>query len=268
MSEEKILYTKEDGIGIITFNRPERMNAITNDMQARLHEIVAEVIEDREVRVLIVTGSGRAFCGGIDVSLLARSAEESDEASRQRPQYAELPDTSLPKWFFTRIPKPTIAAVNGAAVGMGAEWAVQCDFRIASEQALFGWVFSRRGITTDSGAGAYLLPYIIGLSNALEIMYSGEIFDAKKALELGLVSKVVPQDELLPVAKELARKLMRGAPLSIKGIKELTYGALEWPPSVHHEETRKSMMNMRGSEDSKEGAISFLEKREPVWKGK
>jgi enoyl-CoA hydratase/carnithine racemase len=268
MTDEKILYSKEEGIGIITLNRPERMNAVTGDMQLRLHELVGEIIEDDEVRVVIVTGNGRAFCGGIDLSLLARSAEASAEDRDQRPQMPELPDTSLPKWFFTRIPKPTIAAVNGSAVGMGAEWTVQCDFRIASEQALFGWVFSRRGITTDSGAGTYLLPYIVGLSNALEIMYSGEIFDAKEALRLGLVSKVVPQDELIPAAKELARKLMRGAPLSIKGIKELTYGSLEWPPSVHHDETRKQMMSIRGSEDSKEGTISFLEKREPVWKGR
>jgi len=264
MTDEKILYSLENGIGLITFNRPERMNAVTMEMQLRLQEIVREVILDNEVRVVIVTGNGRAFCGGIDVTLLARARDNSQD----RPKPVELPDTSLPKWLFTRIPKPTIAAVNGPAVGMGAQYTIQCDFRIASENARFGWVFSRRGITPDSGSGPFLLPYIIGLSKALEIMYSGEIIDAREALRLGLVSQVVAPDALIPAAKELAAKLLKGAPLSIKGIKELIYGSLEWPPDVCEEETRKRMHQVRDSEDAREGSISFLEKRDPVWKGK
>ena len=180
----------------------------------------------------------------------------------------DLPETPLPGWTFTRVPKPTIAAVNGAAVGMGAEWTAQCDIRIASENARFGWVFPLRGITPDTGAGPYLLPYIVGLSRALELMYSGEIIDAQEAERIGLVSKVVPAEELLPAAKESAAKLTRGAPLANKGLKEVTYGSLEWPPSVHHGENARRFRETSGSEDAKEGVQSFLEKRPPVWKGK
>jgi enoyl-CoA hydratase len=266
--EDKILYTKEDGIGLITFNRPERMNAITDDMLVELGRIISEIILDDEVRVAMVTGNGRAFCGGTDVSRLGRDETEAAAQRRRRTSPVELPESPLPTWTFTRIPKPTIAAVNGAAVGMGAEWTSQCDIRIASEKARFGWVFSMRGLTPDTGAGPYLLPCIVGLSNALELMYSGQIIDAQEALRIGLVSKVVPEDDLLPAAREMAARLTRGAPLALKGIKELTYGSLEWPPSIHRAETGKRFQSTSDSEDCKEGVQSFLEKRPPVWKGR
>ena len=268
MAEENILYEKEDGIGIITLNRPERMNAVTDDMLVTIGRIVADIITDDEVRAMIITGNGRAFCGGTDVSALARDEEEAAAARQRRAQAVSLPESPLPTWTFTRIPKPTIAAVNGAAVGMGAEWTAQCDIRIASENARFGWVFSQRGLTPDTGAGPYLLPFIVGMSRALEMMYSGEIIDAREAERIGLVSKVVPQEQLMDTAKEMAHKLLRGAPLAIKGVKELTYGSLEWPPSVHRGETGQRFRDLSQTEDCREGVRSFVEKRPPVWKGK
>jgi len=269
MEEQKILYTREDGIGIITFNRPERMNAITDDMLADMTNILNGVILDNEVRALIITGNGRAFCGGTDVSTgLARDQVQAAAERAKRVKKVDLPESPLPRWTFTRIPKPTIAAVNGAAVGMGAEWTAQCDIRIASENARFGWVFPLRGITPDTGAGPYLLPEIVGMSKALELMYSGEIIDAREAERIGLVSMVVPPEQLMPAAKEMAAKVTRGAPLAIKGIKELTYGALEWPPSVHQVENSKRFREATQSEDCKEGIQSFIEKRPPVWKGR
>jgi len=269
MEEQKLLYAKEDGIGIITINRPEKMNSITDDMLADLTNILNEATLDDEVRVVIITGNGRAFCAGTDVSAgIARDHSVAAAERVKRIKKVDLPENSLPGWTFTRVPKPTIAAVNGAAVGMGAEWTAQCDIRIASEKARFGWVFPLRGITPDTGAGPYLLPYIVGLSKALELMYSGEIIDAYEAEKIGLVSKVVPQDELLPAAKEIAARFTRGAPLSLKGIKEVTYGSLEWPPSTHHKENAKRFQATSSSEDAAEGVQSFLEKRPPVWKGK
>jgi enoyl-CoA hydratase/carnithine racemase len=260
LADEKILYTKEDGIGTITLNRPERMNAVTDDMLITIGEMVAEIIRDDEVRAMIITGKGRAFCGGTDVSSLGREEGEAAAARERRVQRMreiKLPETPLPSWTFTRIPKPTIAAVNGAAVGMGAEWTSQCDIRIASENARFGWVFSMRG-----------LPYIVGLSKSLEMMYSGEIIDAREAERIGLVSKVVPPEELMPAAKEMAQKLIRGAPLAIRAIKELTYGSMEWPPSVHRGETGERFRSLSLTEDCREGVRSFVEKRPPVWKGR
>lgn len=266
--EKKILYNKEDGIGIITFNRPERMNAITDDMQVDLLTIIADASQDGEVKAVIVTGNGRAFCGGTDVTALGRDEKAATAERQKRMQAVRFPETPLPDWHFTRIPKPTIAAVNGAAVGMGAEWAAQCDFRIASENARFGWVFPLRGLPPDTGAGPVLLPYLVGLSKALELMYSGEIIDAREAERIGLVDKVVPPEELIPAAKELAVKMSKGAPLALKAVKELTYCSMEWPLSIHRQETRARFGSLSLTEDCKEGIRSFVEKRPPVWKGK
>jgi len=269
MDNKEILYDKEDSIGIITLNRPEKMNSITDDMLVDLANMLTDVTLDDEVRVLVVTGNGRAFCGGTDLSSgLARDQVEAGREREQRIKKADLPENSLPPWTFTRVPKPVIAAVNGAAVGMGAEWTIQCDFRIASEKARFGWVGSLRGITPDTGAGPYLLPYIVGMSNALELMYSGEIIDAREAERIGLVSKVVPPDQLMDTARNLAKKISRGAPLAARGIKALTYGALERPYEDHFAENIRLLNETTTSEDAREGVASFFEKRPPVWKGR
>jgi enoyl-CoA hydratase/carnithine racemase len=271
MADDKILYTKEDGIAIITFNRPEKLNAIDNDMQVDLRYLLAEATADDKVKAIIITGNGRAFSAGTDVAALGRTQEESNAASAERrKRTSEQKEilTSLPNWPFVRIPKPTIAAVNGPAVGMAAEFVALCDIRIASENARFGWVFSMRGLAPDIGAGPYLLPYLVGLSKALELMYSGEIIDAYEAERIGLVTKVVPAEKLMPAAKEMAIKVSRGAPLALKAVKELTYGSLEWPPSIHVEETRQRFVSTNSSQDCKEGIRSFLEKRPPVWKGR
>lgn len=277
MADDKILYTKEDGIAIITFNRPEKLNAIDNDMQVDFRWLLAEAAADAEVKAIIVTGNGRAFSAGTDVSALGRTQEESDAARRASAERqgragtqpeSEMPDSSLPNWPFVRIPKPTIAAINGVAVGMAAEFVALCDIRIASENARIGWVFSMRGLAPDIGAGPYLLPYLVGLSKALELMYSGEIIDAREAERIGLVTKVVPPEELMTAAKEMALKVSQGAPLALKAIKELTYGSLEWPPDVHRVETGQRFRSTNTSEDCKEGISAFREKRPPVWKGK
>ena len=271
MEEQKILYTKEEGIGIITLNRPEKLNALTGDMFADMTNIINESILDDEVRAIILTGNGRAFSAGLDLASEIFYVSEEGLAERaKRVKKVDLPETSLNSmsWSFARIPKPTIAAVNGVAVGGGAEWTAQCDIRIASENARFGWVFSLRGITPDMGTGQYLLPYIVGMSKALELMYSGEIIDAREAERIGLVSMVVPPEQLMPAAKEMAAKISRGAPMALKGIKEETYGALEWPPSVYSGEHRKRYREVTQSEDAKEGIQSFLEKRPPIWKGR
>jgi enoyl-CoA hydratase/carnithine racemase len=268
-----ILYTKEDGIGTITLNRPEKLNAVTSEMLLRRAEIISEIITDDSVRVVIITGNGRTFCAGTDVTVLGPLDEKTAKATegdlkKTREVSGGLPQSSLPPWGFTHIPKPTIAAVNGAAVGMGAEWVAQCDFRIASENARFGWVFSQRGLTPDIGCGPYLLPYIVGLTKALELLYTGEIIDAKEAEKIGLVSMVVPPEELIPAAKRFAQRLMKGAPLSLKGIKELTYGSLDLSTGAHFELTHKLFEASRQTEDSREGVMAFLQKRPPVWKGK
>jgi|TARA_Y100000310_G_scaffold324577_1_gene386582 enoyl-CoA hydratase len=270
MAEDNILYTLEEGIAVITLNRTEKMNAVSDDMLGDFTNLVNEIIIDDAVRGVILTGNGRAFCAGTDVGQgIARDHAEAGRERAKRIKKVDLPDSVLPgMWQLTRIPKPTIAAVNGAAVGMGAEWTIQCDIRIASEKARFGWVFPLRGIVPDTGAGPYLLPYVVGLSKALELMYSGEIIDAEEAQRIGLVTKVVPPDELLSASMEMAARITYGAPLSIKAIKEITYGSLEWSLDVFGAEKTSRFQSTSDSEDAKEGVASFLEKRPPAWKGR
>ncbi|MEE8325760.1 MAG: enoyl-CoA hydratase-related protein [candidate division NC10 bacterium] len=228
-----------------------------------------EATVDDEVRAVILTGNGRAFCAGTDVNVgIARDQTAVRETKQREAKQFDLPPTSLPGWSFTRIPKPTIAAVNGATVGIGAEWTAQCDFRIASEKARFGWVFPLRGLCPDTGSGLYMLPQIVGMSNAMELLYTGEIIDARKAKEIGLVSAVVPPEELITAAKEMAARLTRGAPLALKKIKELAYGSFEWTFGTHQAENSQRFNEASMSEDAKEGVSSFLEKRPPVWKNK
>ena len=269
MSDE-ILYEKRDGVALITLNRPEKLNAITDEMLADFINVTNESMIDDDVRAVVLTGEGRAFCAGTDVSAgIARDHAAAAVERTKRIKPVELPESTLPGlWTLTRIPKPTIAAVNGAAVGVGVEWTVQCDFRIASHEAKFGWVFALRAITPDTGAGPYLLPYIVGLPKALELMYSGRIIDAEEALEIGLVSEVVDKTDLVDRAVAFANELTAGAPLAVKGIKELTYGSLEWPPSVFDGHKTSMLQATSNSEDAQEGVDSFLQKRTPRWRGR
>ncbi|MYD42458.1 MAG: hypothetical protein F4W90_01040 [Gammaproteobacteria bacterium] len=266
----EILYEKHDGIAVITLHRPEKLNAITDEMLADFTNITNETMVDDDVRAVVLTGSGRAFCAGTDVSAgIARDHAAAAIERNKRIKPIDVPESTLPRlWTMARIPKPTIAAVNGAAVGVGVEWTIQCDFRVAAQEAKFGWVFALRAITPDTGAGPYLLPYIVGLPKALELMYSGRIIDADEALAIGLVSRVVPKDALLDTAIEFAQGLTNGAPLAVKGIKELTYGSLEWPPSVFDGHKTALLQATSNSEDAQEGVDSFLQKRPPRWRGK
>ena len=263
MAREDVLYTKEDGMAIIKLNRPESRNAVSWEM----HDLIAEALDDAKkddaVRVLILTGADPAFCAGTDVrGGMAPSAEwrlakmERDTGERKLP------------WSFVDIAKPTIAAVNGVAVGMGAEYTIQCDIRIASEKARFGWIFPQRGLIADTGAGTYLLPRIVGLSNAFELIYSGDIIDAQEALRIGLVSKVVPHDDLLPAVKEMATRFSKGAPLSLRWSKQLIYRGLERDLETHAAFTTQIQAMAFQTEDHQEGVKSFMEKREPVFKGR
>jgi len=273
MTEEKlVLYEKEDDIGIITLNRPDKMNILSDDMiGVQFPDACGEAIMDTDVRAIILTGAGKAFTAGTDVAVgLNRDVEKETVGQAAKRKKFDFPPSSLDEIGFTltRIPKPVIAAINGVAVGGGAEWVAQCDIRIASEKARIGWVFSLRGLTPDMGAGPYLLPAIVGRAKALELMYSGEIIDAWEAERIGLVSKVVPPDELMPAAKELAHKVASGAPLALTGIKELTYGADQWPISQYLKGVRERWNKLSATEDCKEGVDSFFQKRPPVWKGR
>lgn len=263
MAREDVMYTKENGMATITINRPQSRNAVSFEMHDYIKEALDDARNDDGVRTLVLTGADPAFCAGTDVKGgMAPSAEY------RMAQLARNTGERRLSWSFVDIAKPTIAAVNGVAVGMGAEFTIQCDIRIASEKARFGWIFPQRGLVPDTGAGTYLLPRIVGLSKALELNYTGEIIDAREALRIGLVTKVVPHDELMPTVREMADKINKGAPLSLRWSKQLIYRSMERDLETHAAFTSQLLGMAFQTEDHQEGVKSFLEKREPVFKGK
>jgi 2-(1,2-epoxy-1,2-dihydrophenyl)acetyl-CoA isomerase len=265
MSEEHVLYEKKDCVAIITLNRPERLNAITHTMLRTLRKFIEEVKKDDSVRVMILTGKGRAFSAGTDISDPVPIMSEIEIQAMKQKDSTECRQSL---WYFNSIPKPTICAINGAAVGIASEFALHCDIRIAAESARFGQVFVLRGMTPDTGAGTFLLPRIVGLSKACELVFSGEIINAKEMLRIGLVSQVVPDEQLLTAAMAMAKKMMRGAPFAVQMAKQLMYMGLERSLEAHWEATRYAFQLSCKTDDFQEGIKSFFEKREPHWQGK
>ncbi len=267
MAENRILYGKQNGVGTITLNRPEQLNAISWEMQMELHRIVEDVKTDDDVRAVILTGTGRAFTAGTELTPSGADIPLTGEHEILAAKQKTSTQCRESLWLFTAIPKPVICALNGVAVGIGAEFALQCDVRIAAESARWGEVFVLRGMVPDVGCGTYLLPRIVGLSKACELVFSGEIIDAREMLDIGLVSKVVPDDDLMDAAREMAKKLTCGAPLAVQMTKQLMYLGLDRSMEDHQEATRYCLGLSLKTQDCMEGITSFLEKREPQWKG-
>jgi len=258
---ELILYDVEDRIGTLTINRAEKKNAMTYAMLREFLERVREAGEDPGTSVLIITGVPGAFCAGTDLSDLADTPEEErgarGGAASERPRW----------WPIVACPKPVICAVDGAAVGMGAEFTSQCDIRIATPNARFAWNFVHRGLVPDTGAGSWLLPRLIGASNALRLLYTGEFLSAKAALELGYVHLVVDPGELTNAARSLAAGIARGSPFSQRRIKSLVYEGLVASVDDHMARHGKALAECFASDDHREGVASFLERREANFTG-
>lgn len=257
---QAFLVEKEGGVVTITINRPERLNALTHAIAEEMRGVLAEARGD-DTKVVIITGAGRGFCSGAD---LAAGAQPEPEREERVVPFGGFGRLIQELWAF---PKPTIAAVNGPAAGMGLSLAAAADIRIASEAARFSSIFVRRGLVADCGA-TYLLPRLLGLSRALELMWTGDMLDAATAERLGLVNRVVPADRLLPEARALAERLARGPSLAIELMKRLAYQGLtgDLASSLSAEAWAQSLCGQ--SEDAKEGRTSFLEKREPLFKGR
>lgn len=271
MAYQTILYDVADKILTITLNRPEKLNAFTAKMQQELIDAFDRADRDDGIRAIIVTGSGRAFCAGADLS---SGADTFDRDAKRGPvkRHADgRVDYSDPQVrdgggqvtlrIFKSL-KPVIAAVNGPAVGIGVTMQLAMDIRIASDAARFGFVFSQRGIVPEA-ASSWFLPRIVGISQALEWCYSGRVFDAKEALNGRLVSRVVPADELMTTARALAREIAdNSAPVSIALTRQMMWrlSALDDPMEAHKIDSR-SIYSRGASADVREGVMAFLEKR-------
>lgn len=267
----QILYDVADGIATITLHRPEKMNAFTNVMMQELIDAFDAVDADDAVRVAIVTGSGdRAFCAGADLTpdsggqvFANGSAVESLDDDRVRDGGGRV------TLRIFQCKKPVIAAVNGAAVGIGATMQLAMDIRLASDNARFGFVFARRGIVPEA-ASSWFLPKIVGISQALEWCMTGRVFDAAEALAGGLVRSVHPASDLLAEAQKLAREIAdNAAPVSVALTRAMLWrlSAQDHPMEAHKIDSRAIYRRTR-SGDAKEGISSFLEKRDPAYPDK
>jgi len=267
MDYEQIRYEVEESILTITLNRPEKLNAFTHTMLEELLDALDRADGDDAVRAIIFTGSGRGFCAGADLSAGRRSFDA--DARPDRPSGLNRDGGGRLTLRLYECNKPLIAAVNGAAVGVGATMQLPMDIRIASDQARFGFVFARRGIVPEA-CSSWFLPRIVGISRALEWSYSGRVFPASEALAGGLVSEIVTADGLLPRAREIAAEIAtQTSPLSVTLIRHMMWRMLsaDHPMEAHKLDSRGVYHLGRGA-DAREGVDSFLEKRPPHFTGR
>ncbi|MDZ4850051.1 MAG: enoyl-CoA hydratase [Pirellulaceae bacterium] len=278
MAFEEILYEVDDRIATVTLNRPTKLNAWTPIMERAVRAAMCEAEADERVRVIIVTGAGRGFCAGADMQSLSSVAgadltpEQLEEVVREN--YAgesrtdTRPDFQKTYSYFPAVSKPILAALNGPTAGLGLVLALYCDIRFASEEARFGTAFSRRGLIAEHGI-SWMLPRLVGLSNALDLLYSARMIDADEALRMGLVNRVLPHDRLLEdvraYAKELANMV---SPRSLRVIKRQVYEAQFQTLGEAIDTANIEMARSFACDDFREGVAHFLAKRPPNFTGR
>ncbi|MGH2633156.1 MAG: enoyl-CoA hydratase/isomerase family protein [Tepidiformaceae bacterium] len=264
MTDAVVKYEVAEHVATVTLNRPEAMNAITRQMYGELEAAFRNAHRDPEVRCVIVTGEGRAFCSGDDVKQIMLGGDREASTSRLsdvRPKPTPAAVAIL------ECDKPVIAAVNGAAVGWGMDLTLFCDIRIASERAKFGELFIKRGLVSDLG-GLWRLPRVVGPSKAAELLFTGDIIDPAEALKIGLVSQVVPAEELMPTANAMAAKIAANPPIAMRYMKEGLRKSVNAGMDEMGAYIGSSLAYLFTTEDHREGALSFVERREPVFKGR
>lgn len=273
MENEIVLFEKNpSGVGLITLNRPDRLNAITSELTARLKEKIDDACKDDDIKVIVLTGAGRGFTAGADMDTLSNISSNSEERN-DTPEERDYESNGLSDWdgtysYFPSVPKPIIAAINGPAAGVGLIMSLYCDLRIASEDAVFSTAFSKRGLIAEWGVG-WILPKIIGVAHTMDIMMSARKFDAKEAERIGLVNRCLPAEnfmnDVMAYAEDIAANV---SPRSISIMKRQIYAALDEDIKTNLNSSMEEMLKSFESEDFKEGVKHFIEKRPAKFTGK
>jgi len=273
MSKET-LYDVADGVATITLNRADKLNAWTAVMEEEVRSGVEQAQRDHNVRVIVLTGAGRGFCAGADMSLLeavaSKGVGDGDRKFLRGGAVREgvRPDLQTKFSYFLAVDKPVLAAINGPTVGLGLVIALYCDLRFASETARFSTVFARRGLIAEYGI-AWLLPRNVGLPNALDLLLSARQIDAAEAKRIGLVNEVFPHESFLDQVRSYARELASAvSPRSLRVIKRQVYESMYQSLSEAFDSAVDEMVASLRSEDFKEGVAHFLEKRAPAFTGR
>ncbi len=267
MTYNTIILEKKDHIARLTLNRPERLNAANEQMFSELNSALADVAGDREIRALVLTGAGRAFCASADIKDERREADRL--LGHMEPYQIYQFIRSGPQGITLKLHQmeiPTIAMVNGLAIGDGFDWALACDIRIGCERSRFMNAFLQMGLVSNTGA-TWLYPRALGVSRALELLYTGDWLEAEDAVRLGVLGRLVPAEELADETMALATRIAGRAPVANRLVKGMVYRGLGQSLEEHLPEAAHAEILSLATEDHREALAAFLEKREPRFKG-
>ncbi len=257
-----LLESVQNGVALLVMNRPDKLNALNNDLATALDSAFDRIGKDQSVRVVVLTGAGRAFCAGGDLAAIGKGREARDTRSLEPILRAGMSAVLRMR----TMPQPVNAAVNRAAAGAGLNVALAADIRIAAEEAVFGQNFAKVGLFPDYG-GTYFLPQLVGPSKAAELFYTGDMIDAKTALQVGLVNRIVPAAQLEAEVRSFAAKIAAGPPVAIRAVKKVLFASEEQTLRDALEAEVQQQMRCFDSEDCREGIQAFFAKRPPNFRG-